>query len=187
MKTSRSTCLVVVAALLGTGCAQAAAKQTQAPAPANPASTQASATRPAGAAASPASAEKKSLASVVKTMKKNDGLFAIYQDTTNGSLMMSISKDKIGKEFIYFTHVVDAPVAAGAFRGAFGANNVFHVQKHFNRIEFVTQNPGFWFDSGNALSRAASANISPAVVAVQEIVAEDSTSYLIKADDLFVT
>ncbi|HMA19947.1 MAG TPA: hypothetical protein VKO87_04045, partial [Gemmatimonadaceae bacterium] len=170
MKTSTSTCLVVVAALLGTGCAQAAAKQTQAPTP-NAASSQAIATKPAAAStAAPAGAEKKSLASVVKPMKKSDGLFAIYQDTTNGSLMMSISKDKIGKEFIYFTHVVDAPIAAGAFRGAFGANNVFQVQKHFNRIEFVTQNPGFWFDSGNALSRAASANISPAVVAVQEIV-----------------
>jgi hypothetical protein len=188
MKTSTSTCLVVVAALLGTGCAQASAKQTQAPTPASASSTQASATKPAATGApAPASAEKKSLASVVKTMKKSDGLFAIYQDTTNGSLMMSISKNKIGKEFIYFTHVVDAPIAAGAFRGAFGANNVFQVQKHFNRIEFVTQNPGFWFDSGNALSRAASANISPAVVAVQEIVAEDSTSYLIKADDLFMT
>ncbi|HVF40621.1 MAG TPA: zinc-dependent metalloprotease, partial [Gemmatimonadaceae bacterium] len=57
----------------------------------------------------------------------------------------------------------------------------------FNRLEFVTQNDGFWFDSGNALSRAASANISPAVIAVQEIAAEDSTTYLIKGDDLFLT
>src|SRR4029078_6359032 len=135
----------------------------------------------------PAGAEKKSLASVVKPMRKTDGLFAIYQDTTNGSLMMSVAKDKIGKEFIYFTHVVDAPVAVGAFRGAFGTNNVFTAQKHFNRLEFVTQNPTFWFDKEHALSRAASANISPAVVAVQDIVAEDSSSYLIKADDLFMT
>jgi hypothetical protein len=184
-----STYLALTAALLGTGCAQASAKQTQAPAPAGAApSAQTSAARPAGpATGSPAATEKKSIATVVKSMKKMEGLFAVYQDTTNGSLMMSVPKSKIGKEFIYFTHVVDAPVAAGAFRGAFGANNVFSVRRHFNRLEFVTQNPGFWFDSGNALSRAASANISPAVVAVQEIVAEDSTAYLIKADDLFMT
>ena len=186
-KHTMSTCLAIATALLATGCANAAAKQTQAPAPAGPAaSTQTAGAKPA-APGGTAAAEKKSIASVVKPMKKNEGLFTIYQDTTNGSLMMLVSKNKIGKEFIYFTHVVDAPVVAGPFRGAFANNNVFKVEKHFNRIEFVTQNPSFWFDSGHALARAASANISPAVVAVQEIVAEDSANYLIKADDLFMT
>ena len=173
-----SLTLAVVTALLGAGCAPASTKQTQAPAPAGAAST---------AQTGQAAGDKKSIATLIKPMKKTDGLFTIYQDTANGSLMMLVSKNKIGKEFIYFTHVVDAPVAAGAFRGAFGNNNVFTVRRHFNRLEFVTQNPGFWFDSGSALSRAASANISPATVAVQDIVAEDSTSYLIKADDLFMT
>jgi hypothetical protein len=189
MKTHTSTCLAIVAAAFATGCASAAAKKPQAPAPAGPAaSAQTSGAKPGAPGGAPAAgAEKKSIATVVKPMKKMDGLFTMYQDTTTGSLMMLVSKNKIGKEFIYFTHVVDAPVTAGAFRGAFGNNNVFKIEKHFNRIEFVTQNPSFWFDSGNALARAASANISPAVVAVQEIVAEDSTSYLIKADDLFMT
>lgn len=191
MKThTTSTCLAIATALLATGCAQASAKQTQAPTPAGPAAsaqTSAGAKPAAPGAGASATAEKKSIASVVKPMRKTDGLFAVYQDTTNGSLMMSVSKDKIGKEFIYFTHVVDAPVAAGAFRGAFGTNNVFTVRKVFNKLEFVTQNPSFWFDKDHALARAASANISPAVVAVQEIVAEDSANYLIKADDLFMT
>ena len=123
MKThTKSTCLALAAALLGTGCAQAAAKQTQAPKPAGPtASAQTAGAKPAsptGApAGAPAAAEKKIIASVVKPMKKTDGLFALYQDTTNGSLMMTVPKTKLGKEFIYFTHVVEAPVAAGAFRG----------------------------------------------------------------------
>ena len=182
-----TTTLALAAALLGTGCAQAAAKSTQAPAPAGQPS--ASTARPAGTqtAAAPAGGDKKTIASLVKSSKKVDGLFALYQDTTNGSLMMAVSKDKLGKEFIYFTHIVDAPVAAGFFRGAFGSNNTFTVRKHFNRLEFVTQNANHYFEDGHALSRAASANISPAVIAVQEIVAEDSTTYLIKADDLFVT
>ncbi|MBA3343361.1 MAG: zinc-dependent metalloprotease [Gemmatimonadaceae bacterium] len=182
-------------AVIAMGCAQASAKQTQAPKPASgqaasgqAASGQAaaSAAKPAGAAAAGA-AEKKTIAATVKNMKKHDGLFTVYQDTANGSVMVSVSKDKIGKEFVYFTHIVDAPVTAGMFRGAFGSNNVFTVRRHFNRLEFVTQNDGFWFDSGNALSRAASANISPAVFAVQEIAGEDSTTFLIKGDDLFLT
>jgi hypothetical protein len=191
MKThTTSTCLAVTAALFAAGCAQASAKQTQAPAPVSPSSSaQATgAAKPAGpGAGAPSGSEKKSIASTVKSMKKMEGLFTVYQDTTNGSLMMSVPKNKLGSEFIYFTHVVDAPVAAGAFRGAFGSNNVFLVRKSYNKLEFVTQNPNFHFDSQHALARAASANISPAVVAVQEIVAEDSSSYLIKADDLFMT
>ena len=188
-KHTKSTCVVLAAALSVGGCASAAAKQKRAPAPVAPTASAPAAAKQAAPGGPPAaaSAEKKSISSVVKAMRKNDGLFAVYQDTTNGSLMMLVSKDKVGKEFIYFTHVVDAPVAAGAFRGAFANNNVFKVEKHFNRLEFVTQNPSFWFDNGHALARAASANISPAVVAVQEIVAEDSASYLIKADDLFMT
>jgi hypothetical protein len=190
-KHTTPTCFVVAAALIAAGCAQAAAKQTQAPAPAG---TAASAAPPASASSSgpvtqssTAPADRKSLASVVKAMKKNAGLFTIYQDTINGSLMLGVPKPKVGTEFIYFTHVVDAPVESGGFRGSFGANNIFTIRRHFNRLEFVTQNPAFWFDSLHALSRAASANISPAVVAVQEIVAEDNESYLVKADDLFMT
>ena len=188
MKThTTSTCLAITAALFAAGCAQASARQAQAPAPATPSSSAqtSGAAKPAGPGAP--TGEKKSIASTVKSMKKMEGLFTIYQDTTNGSLMMSVPKNKLGSEFVYFTHVVDAPVAAGAFRGAFGSNNVFLVRKSYNKLEFVTQNPNFYFDSQHALARAASANISPAVVSVQEIVAEDSANYLIKADDLFMT
>ncbi len=180
-----TTTLAIAAVLLGTGCAKASAKSAQAPTPA----TAAGAARPAGTqtAAAPGAGDKKSIASLVKTSKKVDGLFTVYQDTANGSLMMAVSKDQLGKEFIYFTHIVDAPVAAGFFRGAFGTNNTFSVRRHFNRLEFVTQNANHYFEEGHALARAASANISQAVVAVQDILAEDSTTYLIKADDLFMT
>jgi hypothetical protein len=184
---------VALTAAVLSGCASATAKTAQAPAPSGGSSAQQSSSAsktagpsPTGAAPAGAS-EKKSIASTVKSMKKMDGLFAIYQDTTTGSLMMSVPKSKIGSEFIYFTHVVDAPVAVGAFRGSFGDNNVFKIDKQFNKLAFITQNSSYWFDSGSALARAANANISPAVVAVQEIVAEDSASYLIKADDLFMT
>ena len=182
MKTTTS--LAIAAVLVGTGCAQASGKSTQAPAP----SSSSSAAKPAGTAPGSApSGDKKTIASLVKPTRKIEGLFTVYQDTTNGSLMLAVSKDKIGHEFIYFTHIVDAPVAAGFFRGAFGSNNVFTVEKRFNRLEFVTQNPNHYFEPTHALARAASANISPAVVSVQEILAEDSATYLIKADDLFLT
>ena len=152
-----------------------------------PTASTASAPTQAPAAGGGGAAQKKTIASVTRGHRKMDGLFTVYQDTTNGSLHMLVPKSKIGKEFIYFTHAVDAPVTAGRFRGAFGSNNVFTIRRHFNRVEFVTQNTDFWFDPASPLARASTANISPATVVVQEIVAEDGASYLIKADDVFIT
>ena len=89
-----TTTLAIAVALLGTGCAQASAKSSQAPKPAA-GSPSASAARPAGTQAAAPSGEKKTIASLVKSSKKSDGLFVMYQDTTNGSLMMAIPKNKL--------------------------------------------------------------------------------------------
>ncbi|MGI9141307.1 MAG: zinc-dependent metalloprotease [Gemmatimonadaceae bacterium] len=152
--------------------------------PAGSAQTGSGASSAGGAAAAPA---KKTIASATKTSRKVDGLFSLYQDTANGSLHMVVKKDQLGKEFIYFMHVVDGVTSAGYFRGAFANNDVFSIRKNYNKIEFVTQNTAFYFDPASPLARAASANISPSVVSVQEIVAEDADSYLVKVDDIFLT
>ncbi|HUR91632.1 MAG TPA: zinc-dependent metalloprotease, partial [Gemmatimonadaceae bacterium] len=163
------------------------------PSPAG-ASQTASAAAPAGAAGAapaggaPAAAPaRKTIASATRTSRKVDGLFSLYQDTANGSLHMLVKKDQLGKEFIYFMHVVDGVTSAGYFRGAFANNDVFSIRRNYNKLEFVTQNTQFYFDPASPLARAAAANISPAVVSVQEIVAEDSASYLVKVDDIFLT
>jgi hypothetical protein len=131
----------------------------------------------------------KTIAEVTAGHKKYPGLFTLYQDTTNGAVHLVIGKNQIDGEYIYFTHTTDGVTAAGHFRGNFRDNTVFSIRKHFNRIEFVTENTGFYFNRSNALSRASSANISPAVLAVQEIVAEDKEKgeYLIKADGIFLS
>src|SRR5688572_11585703 len=95
-----TTTLAIAAVLIGTGCAQAGARQTQAPKPAAGASTSRTAAKPTGAPAAttpPAGGEKKSIAALVKPTKKIDGLFTVYQDTANGQIMMAVSKDKLGK------------------------------------------------------------------------------------------
>jgi hypothetical protein len=165
-----------------------ASLRPQTPATTSPRSAGESGAQPTGQGAAAARpAEKKTIASATKTSKKVQGLFTVFQDTANGSLQILVPKNAVGKEFIYFTHVVDAPVAAGRFRGQFRGSNVFTIRKHFNRVEFVGQNTSFWFDPSSPLARASSANVSPATVVVQEIVAEDSNAYLIKADDIFLT
>ena len=119
-----------------------------------------------------------------------EGLFTVYQDTTDGKLRMQIDADQLDQEFIYFTLTQDGAPVAGHFRGQFRANEVFTLRRYHDKIEFVKENTGFYFDPDNALSRAAQANISPAVLASESIVAEDTTdggAFLIDADALFLT
>ena len=131
----------------------------------------------------------KTIAEVVGTNKKFEGLFTLYQDKTNGTVHLLVKQAQLGKEFIYFTQTRDGVLAAGHFRGAFQDNRIFSLRKHFNRIEFVSENTSFYFDETNALKRAASANISASVLVSQEIVAEDAVKgeFLIKADPIFLT
>lgn len=129
----------------------------------------------------------KSIKETVKKCEKHEGLFTIYQDTTSGSTFLQIGKDQIGKEFIYVSMITDGPLVAGQFRGAYQANGIFSIQRYFDRIELVAENTGFYFDEDNALSKAADANISKAVVLSEKIAAQDSAkeNFLIKADGLF--
>ncbi|MFT5915166.1 MAG: hypothetical protein ACJAWV_001805 [Flammeovirgaceae bacterium] len=130
----------------------------------------------------------KSIKKMTKGSKAFKGLFTIYQDTTDGSTYMEVSKEQLEKEFIYFSHIQDGSVFAGGSRGSYLNNDVFTIKKYFNKLEFVKSNTDFYFDPTNALSKSANANISEATMLSAKIEAMDSleTSYLIKADGLFL-
>lgn len=134
----------------------------------------------------PAAPAKASIAEKTKACKKQDGLFPLYQDTTNGAMYMVIKKDQINQAFIYFSYTENGVVGAGHFRGSFRDNMVFNIKRYFDRIEFVEQNTGFYFDSTNAISKAANANISPATLISQKVIAEDNTNILIDANAIFL-
>ena len=129
-----------------------------------------------------------SYASVVEKSEHFEGFFDVYRDKESGETYLAIKPGQIDQEFIYNSVVVDGVVEGGAFRGAFADNKIISIRRHFKRIEFVNDNTAFYFDPNTALSRAADANISDAILAVQEIVAEDegSGTILIKADDIFL-
>ncbi|MGK7391725.1 MAG: zinc-dependent metalloprotease [Candidatus Cyclobacteriaceae bacterium M2_1C_046] len=141
-----------------------------------------------GATEQAAKPEKKdkSIADLVKTSKKFEGLFTIYQDTTKGSIYMLINADQLEKEYIYFSQISDGVTEASSFRGAYRGSKIFKIKRYFNRIEFETQNTNFYFDPENALSKAADANVSNAILASEEIKAEEKGQILIEADNLFL-
>ncbi|MFY7733605.1 MAG: hypothetical protein ACOVSR_08990, partial [Bacteroidia bacterium] len=109
----------------------------------------------------------------IKSCKKIDGLFPLYQDTVTGNVFMIVKKEQLDKEYIYFSYTVDGVVAAGHFRGSFRDNKVFTIKRYFDKLEFVVQNTGYYFDKNNPISKAANANISNAILVNQKIVAED--------------
>ncbi|WP_248722894.1 zinc-dependent metalloprotease [Seonamhaeicola sp. ML3] len=136
----------------------------------------------------PKTTKKKSIADLVKKSKKIEGLFTIYQDTTNGSLQMLISENQIGKEYIYFSQIADGVLEGKANRGSYRGSKIFKIEKYFDKIEFIVQNTSFYFDPNNPISKSENANTSNGTIASVKIEASDSKtgSYLIKANDLFL-
>jgi len=130
-----------------------------------------------------------SYADIVAQSDHFEGFFDVYRNKETGEVYLGIEPGQIGQEFIYFVVTENGPVAGGHFRGFFREDAIVSLKRYFQRVEFVKQNTHFHFDPDSPLARAADANISPAVLAVQEIVAEDDDTgnILIKADDLFMS
>jgi hypothetical protein len=139
------------------------------------------------AAEAPKKDAKKTIKETVKSCKPYDGLFTMYQDTANGTAYMKIRKDQLGKEYIYFSYAENGVVVGGFFKGQFRDNDIFSIRKYFDKIEIVEENTSYYFDPSNAISKASDANINKPVLASLKIVAEEGDSYLVKADDLYLS
>ena len=90
--------------------------------------------------------ETKTIAQLTESSRRIDGLFTLFQDTVTGKTHMLVRPEQVGREFVYFAHTVDGVVDAGHFRGNFRSNRVVSVQKHFDRILFVTEPTWLYFD-----------------------------------------
>jgi hypothetical protein len=139
------------------------------------------------AAEADAEEEKETIASLTESSVRKDGLFTFFRDEETGSVHMLIRPEQIDKEFIYLATYQNGVIEAGHVRGLFVANRIISLKRHFNRIEFVGENTSFYYDPNNALSRAAEANVSPAVLAVAEIAADEEEGILINVDEIFTS
>lgn len=142
--------------------------------------------------ASDSEAQQKGKSDFEKAIEKSkayEGLFTVYQDTTDGSTKLAIHKDQFDRKFIYFGMSQDGVLEAGHFRGLFRDNKIIKVQRYFDKVEFVHVNNNYYFDEDSPLSRASAANISDAVLFSSKIEAEDAENgvILINADQLFLS
>ncbi len=137
--------------------------------------------------------EVKTIAEVLKNCDSKEGLFPLHQDRKTGKLYLQIATDQISteetrREFIHFSHTLDGVAGLGLFRGQFSNARVFTIKRHFEKIEFVAENSNFYFNPDSALKRAASANISDAILASAKIAAADKANgtYLVEAEGVFL-
>jgi hypothetical protein len=143
---------------------------------------------PATPAADSAKAKKPlSIAEKIKSSTKLPGLFTLYQDTATGSLQMYIRKDQLAKEFIYQSFSISGPTALFLNQSMHRSTFIFKIKKAWDKLEFNIQNTAFYYDSLNAVSRAANVDVTEAVFYNDKITAEDSSGYLILADAMFLS
>src|SRR5690606_30545 len=131
---------------------------------------------------------KAAISAKTKSAIAYEGLFTVYQDTTDGKTYMLINENQIGQEIIYWSYADNGLARVGLNRGAFRFNKVFKINRYFDRIDFELQNTGFYFDPEQAISKSSAANISPAILLSEKIVAEDKGNgkILIEAGNLFM-
>lgn len=130
---------------------------------------------------------KVSIKDKIKSSKKIEGLFTIYQDTITGSMQLYINKSQLNKEFIYQSYSMNGPTALFLNQSMHRATSVFNIKKANDKIEFGLVNTAFYYDKKNAISKTAGIDISEAIVLSEKIVAQDSIGYLIVADGLFLS
>lgn len=129
----------------------------------------------------------KSIKDKVKSSKKIDGLFTLYQDTATGSLQMYIKKNQLGKEYIYQSFSMGGPTSMFLNQNMIRTTWVFDVKKVNDKLEFAQKNTNFYFDSTKAISKAANVDVSDAIFFSDKIASEDEDGYLIAVDGLFLS
>ena len=138
----------------------------------------------------PADTTKKKMTGIsdkVKTSRKYDGLFTLYQDTVSGSVQLYVKKNQLGKEYIYQSFSINGPNQLFLNQSMHRQTMVFKIEKAFDKLEFSHVNTRFWYDPSNPVSKTATVDKPEAVFHVEKTIAEDADGYLISADGLFIS
>jgi len=118
---------------------------------------------------------EKSFADLVKDSDKTEGFFDVYRNPKSGDLHIGIKPAQLDSEFIHIVSVVDSPVEAGLIRGL-NVEKILRIERHFNRVEFINVPTTYYHDPQSPLARASGAHITPSVLAVAGILAEDEST-----------
>lgn len=127
------------------------------------------------------------LADKVKSSRKYDGLFTLYQDTATGTVQLYVKKSQLGKEYIYQSFSINGPNQLFLNQSMHRSTLVFKIEKAFDKLEFSRVNTRFWYNPNNPVSKTATVDKPEAVFLVEKTVSEDADGYLVNADGLFIS
>ena len=136
---------------------------------------------------SPPATPKPSVADKIKSSKKSEGLFTLYQDTATGSVQLYVKKNQLGGEYIYQSFSMGGPTSMYLNQNMIRTTWVFKIRKNFDKLEFSQVNTNFWYDPQNAVSKSANVDVTEAVFYSAKIDAEDSLGFIIPGDALFLS
>ncbi|MEM9262731.1 MAG: DUF5117 domain-containing protein, partial [Pseudomonadota bacterium] len=132
-----------------------------------------------------------SIATATENFERKEGFFTIYRNLSTGEALMEVDASKLGKEFISFSYTENGVPFVNHFRGSYRDNRILTLKRNFKTLQLINKNTRYFFDPEKAISRAADANISDAVLAALPIVAADlktdNPKYLVKIDFLLLT
>lgn len=139
-----------------------------------------------GAADKEKEKEPKTFASTIEGKDKFAGFVDIYRDPKDGSGYLVIEESHLGKPFLYFATTVNGALDAGHFKGAFRQSRLIEFRRYYDRIDIIAKTPRYYFDPSNAVSRAADANISEAVLVSSKVKVNDEGKFVIDLKDVFM-
>ncbi|WP_425325600.1 zinc-dependent metalloprotease [Planctobacterium marinum] len=128
--------------------------------------------------------KEKTMAEKLEEKTAFPGLFDVYRDSEDGSGLVVVTDDMLNKPFLYMAHTVNGALDAGHFKGGYRDGKLIEFRKYFDRIDVVALNPRYYFDPENAISKAADANISEAVLLSTKIDMNEDGKYAISLSDL---
>lgn len=131
--------------------------------------------------------EKPTIDEKIKSSKKVDGLFTLYQDTATASLQLYLTKEQLEKDFIYQSFSMGGPTALFLNQNMIRDTWLFSIRKNKDKIEFLRKNTAFYYDPNNPVSKAANADVAETIFHSEKIAASDSAGYLVPVDGLFIS
>jgi len=126
---------------------------------------------------------------MVEEFEELKGFFVSFRDPKTNDIYLKIKKDQLGKEFIYFSHVINGVVAARRNKGSYLDNGVFKIEKDIENLRFIRVLTNYTFDKETPLAKSIGTNISNSTFKVLPIDSknEGEDEYLVNITSLLLS
>ncbi|NCW58979.1 MAG: DUF5117 domain-containing protein [Proteobacteria bacterium] len=119
--------------------------------------------------------------------EKLEGFMNILHETEKDKYYLIIEKNKLNKEFIYFTYILNGPQAVGASGGSLGEGYILEFRMFKDDIGLYKINTKFTYDAPNKITQSKLTNIIEAFMGRFKVEVKEEDRFLISADKLFLS